>query len=250
MSAAVRALLWKELRQLPRKRGALISATIFPLFFLFLLPLGQGFGMGAVSPSSFAQIEGMPPLPGLAALAADPRLLYREFTLPFFVAIGGLVVPAITATYSLISERERRSLELLMALPVSLSQILWAKLIAVLVLASATTLPFFFLQQGIAVAHDLLTPTRVLVLLVVLLAAQAYSTASALVVSLLARDYRTANNINGALLGPLIVVILALLSLTPPGEARLLLLSLGLGVLAAGCLFLGIRVISLERFLR
>ena len=254
MSQIIRALVWKELRQLPRKRGALLTATIFPFFFLFLLPLGQGFGLRTSNPTAqniaTMVAESLPPFPSLVTVTSTPTVLYREFTLPLFVSFGGLIVPGVTATYSLISERERRSLELLVALPVSLTQILWAKLIAVLVLAFMTSLPFFLVQHGIAVGRDLLTPGRVVMLLFVLLAAQTYSAASALVVSLLSRDYRTANNINGALLGPFIVAIPTFLLLAPPGEERLLVLGLGLLVLAAGSLFLAMRVISLERFLR
>jgi predicted permease len=168
--------------------------------------------------------------------------------MPLFVALGGLVVPPYCTTLSSVSGSA--GIELLVALPVSLRQILWSKLLAVLALTSATTIPFFVLQQSIALSRGWLTFSYVAALFVLLLAAEAYSASSALVVALMARDYRTANNISGALLGPLIVLILTFLSLTQPGEERLFVLSFGLIVLAAASLFLAVRVISLERFLR
>ena len=38
MSSEVTTLLWKELRQIPRKRSALLSAVLFPLLFFLVLP--------------------------------------------------------------------------------------------------------------------------------------------------------------------------------------------------------------------
>ena len=40
------------------------------------------------------------------------------------VAIGGLIVPSVAASYTVIAERERRTIELLVALPVSVGDIL------------------------------------------------------------------------------------------------------------------------------
>ena len=142
----LRVLMRKEWRQILRSRGALLSALLFPLFFLLLLPVGQM--LAATLPATAGSFKsdlpaGVPLPPGLAAIGEDPKALIRGLILPLFITIGGLIVPSMTATYTLIGERENRTLDLLVALPVSIGQILLAKLLVIVGLAGAVTLTIF-----------------------------------------------------------------------------------------------------------
>src|SRR5260221_10118977 len=119
--------------------------------------------------------------------------------LPTFVALAGIMVPSVAAVHTIVVERERRSVELLIALPVRVRDILLAKLAATLALCAAILIPLFVLDAAGLLLMDLLGAADVLLMLLVLLAALCCSISMALLVALLARDFRTANNLNGVI---------------------------------------------------
>ena len=246
----VRILFRKELRQLLRSRGAMVTALLLPVLLLVVIPGLQMLGMkagGARPPLNLPPGVELPP--GMRELFQDPQAMMRAMLVPF-IALGGLIVPSVTASYSLITERESRTLELLVALPVRVGQILLAKLLALLTLAAVVTLALFSLDAGLILALEVGSVGFVLGLLAVLLSALAFSTTTALLVSLLARDFRTSNNINGLLLGPIILLcFLVTLAVPDPRVSSLLLAALfivGSGVAT----FVALRVITFERLLR
>jgi ABC-2 type transport system permease protein len=242
----VRILLGKELRQVCRSRGALLSATLLPLFLMTGLPMVQLFAArAATSAGQPAVSSGFIP-PGIAEVANDPTRV--AVMLPMFITLGGLVVPSVSATYTVVAEREKRSLDLLMALPVTVGDILWAKVLAMLVLAGLVVLPLFTIDMAVLAPLGLITPLEVVLLFALLISALACSVGLALLLALLARDFRTANNLNGALLGPLIIGMLAVLFLVS-GPLRYLLLAvvlLGVGALAV---LVALRWLTFERYL-
>jgi ABC-2 type transport system permease protein len=206
----VRILLGKEVRQVLRSRGALALATLLPLFLMTVMPLAQlVFARSAAAPPQAQASGGFAP-PGMADVANDPTQLLVSVMLPMYIVLGGLIVPTISATYTVVAEREKRTLDLLMALPVSVTEILVAKLLAMLVLAGVVVLPLFCIDMAVLVAMGVIGAVNILLLLVMLLAAMGCSVCVALLLALLARDFRTANNLNGAFLGPLIVVMVAI----------------------------------------
>lgn len=243
--SALRALLGKELRELRRSKGALLSATLFPLFLMTGLPLFQLIAMRG-APASTSVPTGLPA--GMAVAAADPVQLLVRVMLPMFLVLGGLVVPSISATYTVVAEREKRSIELLMALPVRVRDVLLAKLLAVLALAAIVVLPLFAVDMAVLIALRLIAMAQVALLLLLLLAALACSVAVALLLALLARDFRTANNLNGALLGPLILVTIAALFLLP-SPLSYVVLGTVLLALAAAAVLVGVRWLTFERYL-
>ena len=94
------------------------------------------------------------------------------------------------------------------------------------------------------------SPGFVLALLAVLLTSLTFSTTTALLVSLLARDFRTANNINGLLIGPTILVcFIAMLAVPGPVLTSLLLAAL-FTVGSVVATFVAMKVITFERLLR
>lgn len=243
----VRALLGKELRQLRRSKGALLSATVLPFLVLVLIPLGQVFGVrGAAAGPRLPLGSALPP--GLAGLIQDPAQLIVQVMLPLYITIGGLIVPSVSATHTVITEREKRSLELLMALPVSLQDILLAKLLGTLVLALVVVVPLFVVDAVVLLAVGAVSPGYLALLFIVLLAALACSIGVALLLALLARDFRTANHLNGALIGPLILLALAIL-FGVPGLQRLVVLVAVLLAAGAGAFLVGARWLTFERYL-
>lgn len=246
----VRILLRKEWRQLLRSRSAMGTALLLPFLMLVVVP---GIQMVGVSAHGVGPHVNLPPdeaLPAsLRTLIQDPMAMMRTLLVPF-VALGGLIVPAVTASYILITERESRTLELLVAMPVRVGQILLAKLLALLVLATLVTVAFFCVDVVLILELEIGSPGFVLALLAVLLAALAFSTTSALLVSLLARDFRTANNINGLFLGPSIGASFSIVVAVPGTLFAALTLAALFALGSAVSVFVALKVITFERLLR
>lgn len=249
LAREVRILFGKEWRQLLRSRGAMVTALLLPLLLLVIIPGLQLLGLSAGPTPNLNLPPGVPLPRGLRALAADPQAMMRAMLVPF-IALGGLIVPSVTASYILISERESRTLELLVALPVRVGQILLAKLLALLALASLVTVVLFSLDAVLILALRVGSPGYVLGLLAVLLTSLTFSTTTALLVSLLARDYRTANNLNGLLIGPTILLCFFVMLAVPGPLATSLLLAALFTVGSAVATFVALKVITFERLLR
>ena len=246
MSDNLWALLWKEFRQLPRKRGAMLSATLFPLIFLVIVPLINMLALRDASGANAPVGVNLPP--GVGAMSRDPRAMLSGFLLPFMVMTSGLMLPSLLATYTIIAERERRTLELLVALPVSVKDIILAKLTAVLAVGLSVCLPLLVMDSAAMIAFGFGDVGDALLLLWLLLAALAYSTASALLIGLLAKDFRTANNITGALVGPLILVAMGIMMYLPAVVAPLLRGAL-LWLAAVAAAVASLRYFTFERLL-
>lgn len=241
-------LVRKELLQVRRNRGALLSATLLPLMLMVLVPLSQLFSMRLAGGSTRPLLpEGIVMPAGLLELA-EPQQLFTRILLPMFVTMSGLVVPSIAASYTVVAERERRTLDLLMALPVRVHDIVLAKLVATMVMAGVVVLPLFMLDAAVVLSMGVAGPGYVVQLLVLLLCALACSAGLALLLALLARDFRTANNINGALSGPLVVLTGLTLFLLPGGISQLVLAALLL-LVGGTALAVGLRWLTFERYL-
>lgn len=246
MWARIGPLLRKELRQVRRSRGVLFSTTLLPLLLLVVLPALQLYSVeSAVTEQTFRTVSRNG---GGFEVLYDHKLLVVRFLFPLFLMLGGMLVPSVATTYTIVGERERRSLELLIALPLRVTDILIAKLLAILLLTGAVVLPMFALDAAALAWLHYVGPVDVLELLAVLLAAVAYAVGEALLLALLARDLRTAQNLNGALLVPITALGGALLVLMPPASSLLTasaLLLAGTGV----CVWIAMKWLSFERYL-
>jgi ABC-type transport system involved in multi-copper enzyme maturation permease subunit len=242
-ASAIRALLWKELRQVGRNRTALLTATFLPFIILFVAPIQILLQIRLVG------ARGLPtsvPLPGFDA--SDPMQFLLGVVYPLLFVIGGLLLPSLTTSYAIVAERERRSLELLVSLPVSVSEILAAKLLMVLVVTALVGLPYLAVVFALLLTLGVASWSTIPALLAPFVAAVICSTAMSLLLTLLARDFRSANNLNGALFVPVIFVSVATLILVG-GGARTYVLSLILLVVAAITLVIAKRWVTFERYL-
>jgi ABC-2 type transport system permease protein len=247
-SPQLRILMAKELRQVRRSKGALASATILPLLLMTIMPLLQLITLRDPAVSATLRQSSASVPPPMAQFGNDPAQFFVHVMLPMLLILGGLIVPSVSATHTIVAEREKRSLELLMALPARVSDILVAKLLAMLVLAVAVVLPLFTLDMLVLLGLGLVAAVDVVILLALLLAALAYSVAVALLLALLARDFRTANNLNGAFLVPVILAVVGLLFGLPTPLSYVLLGALLLAA-AAAAVQVGLRWLTFERYL-
>lgn len=243
----VRVLLMKELRQFLRSRTAVLTGLMLPALIMVVAPLVQ---LGAATTSTTAGRGpggGVAAIPGLAGITQlSDVFLYVTF--PLFFVLGGLMTPSLAATHTVISERERRSIELLVALPVSVRDILTAKTAANLLVASVTLLPLFVVD---AVAVLLLTkagPLYVAAALLLVLCSLTASIGISLLLALVARDFRTANNLNGFFVVPTMLMTGACVTLVP-GLWRFVVLSLLMLALGGLAYLIATRWLTFERYL-
>jgi ABC-2 type transport system permease protein len=242
---AIRALLWKETRQLGRNRTALLTAAFLPAVILFLAPIQILLQLKLVGGArGLDQVNGLPGFSGLA----QPTDLLLQFIYPLLFVIGGMLLPTLTTTYAIVAERERRSLELLISLPVSVNEILGAKLLSVLLVTALVGLPYVAIIITLLIVLGVADAGIIPVLLAPFLAAVICSTAASLLLTLLARDFRSANNLNGVLLVPVVVVTAITLS-AAGGPGRTYVLSAVLLLLAALALVAALRWVTFERYL-
>lgn len=245
MSREFRVLFGKEWKQAVRNRGAVVTATVFPLLFLLVVPGIQAFmAAKGIATSNIPTGTFLPP--GLAN--ASPKTMFVQFTFPLFVVIGSLVVPSVAASYTVVSEREKRTVDLLLALPVSLGQIVAAKIGAIAALALAITLPLLLIDFVTLTVLGLATPLLLIGYLFELITTLFFSVASATAVALLARDFRTSNNLNGAFMGPMILITMLFYVLLPWGLYRLLLHGSVMALAGGAILWVALKKVSLERY--
>lgn len=241
---AIHALLWKETRQLGRNRTALLTAAFLPAVVLFLAPIQILLQVTLVGARGFDQVNGLPGFSGVT----QPTDLLIQFVYPLLFVIGGLLLPTLTTTYAIVAERERRSLELLISLPVSVNEILAAKLLSVLLVTALVGLPYIAIVLSLLIVLGVADLGIIPVLVAPFLAAVVCSTSASLLLTLLARDFRSANNLSGVLFVPVIIVTAITLSAVG-GPARTYVLSAVLLVLAGITLVAALRWVTFERYL-
>ena len=242
---AIRALLWKETRQLGRNRTALLTATFLPAVILFIAPIQILVQVRLVGGAR--GLDQMTGLPGFSGVT-QPTDLLLQFVYPLLFVIGGLLLPTLTTTYAIVAERERRSLELLVSLPVSVNEILGAKLLSVLLVTALVGLPYIAIVLSLLIVLGVADLGIIPVLVAPFLAAVVCSTSASLLLTLLARDFRSANNLSGLLFVPVLIVTAITLSAVG-GPARTYVLSAVLLGLAGIALVAALRWVTFERYL-
>jgi ABC-type Na+ efflux pump permease subunit len=245
-ASRVSLLFWKEVRQLTRNTGAMLTSLFMPAILVVLAPVlailasrTQGYRSFQVPPLTHR-------LPGFAEIqsAQDFFLLVM---MPMLFVVASLLAPMLAAVYTLIAEREGRTLELLLALPVLVGDILTAKLIAIVATAFATMLPMFLVDAVVIVA---LTPAQapyVLAALFLVASTLVAAASGSLLLALLARDLRTATTIGATLASPPLFLT-ALCIVFIPGVARFVVLGFLMLALGFGAVYSGVRWLTSERY--
>jgi ABC-2 type transport system permease protein len=240
-------LFRKEWRQLTSSMATLAPAALMPALMLGVIPQI----MMRIPPPDPAKVQASRQLHFgvFGDVGSDPTRVALNF-MPLLVAMAGLLAPTVMASYLLITERERRTLELLVALPVRIEQVIQAKLLAVLSVTSAFTVPLLVLDLVMLRVRVGAPMGEIAALPVLLVTVVAYSTALSLLLGVLSPDFRTANNLGGALILPSMLLTLAVGFLVPGSLLRALALSalylLGAALLARAAM----RTATFERLLR
>ena len=244
LTPAVKVLFGKELRQLLRNRQALTTSALLPFILQVFVPGVQLAAFTqAAKRSAPISASVVPGLNGETTLT-----VYALFLVPLFVCLSATIAPGVTAVVAIVNEREGRTMELLVALPVRVTEIVTSKLAATVVATGVVTVPLALLDGivGMVVGHQ--PPVYVLLVLLVLIGGMCCSVGTAAGISMLARDYRTAQQLNGLIVLPVGVLASTVLTLVP-GVWRLLVLAVLLVAFGAILAWVVARRFSFERYL-
>lgn len=187
-------------------------------------------------------------LPGFLSNFADYQKLFRDVMFPFFLLLAASMVPMTFAMQTVLLERERRTLELLTALPIRVEDILAAKVVTTLLVACAVMLPLFCIDLVVIGFDGLGGVGQVGLDLLVLLTGLAASAGTTLLLALVIKEMRTTGQLAGFLSLPAIIFFAAIIFLVP-APWNLLLASLLLLASAALSIFAAQRWITVERYL-
>ncbi len=245
----IRLLMKKEWRQLRANRVALGTSLIPPTLFLVLLPSFLISATAAAGPGTGGR-RGPPIDLGLIGdLGRDPGRV-PIYLLPFFAGMAGTILPVMLAVHAVITERETRTFELLVALPVRLFDVLAAKMLTVMLFSSVvagTALAVPLLQLAFRGSISL---PEVLALYFELFCAMAAGTTSALMVAFHARDFRTAQNVTGIYVVPFVMITVVVALVVGGSVSRPLVLGAVYALLSAVLLAHAARQSAYEKLLR
>ena len=252
-----RTLVAKEWLDLRRNRGALVPVAIITVLAL-LLAFAITVGIPVITGTPLSDDPGLERISAAAdpggALAGDARIqlfLFQQFLLLFLLTpITGAMA---LAAHAIIGEKQARTLEPLLATPLTTRELLVAKVIGALVPALAISLAglvLYFAGIAILAAPGVLPAmaTARTALLVVLVgpAAALVALQIALLISSRVNDPRTAQQFGVLLIVPLAAVIVVQFS----GSVWLstqMLAAIGLGLLGLWLLLTLVSVALFER---
>jgi ABC-type Na+ efflux pump permease subunit len=230
----IAALLSKELADLRRHPGifvpALLTAAIsiaLPFFVAVIVPAMTGERLSDSSDLeiALAMFRDEPAAVGMSAEAAIQAWLFQQF-LPLLV-LAPVAASMSVAAYTVIGEKQARSLEPLLATPITTPEFLSAKVLGALMPSLALTVASYVIYAaGIVVFAEprvvriLLTPRSLALVFVLGPLAALAALQLAVCVSSRVNDARSAQQIGALIIVPLAGLLVAQLTgavvLTPP----------------------------------
>ena len=253
----IRALLAKEFLDLARNRAALAPVALvtlvslaIPFTAILIVPAltGQPLGEDAALARLGAAIA---PKADIPADIAVETFLFQQFLLLFLLT--PITAAMSLAAHAIVGEKQARTLEPLLATPLTTVELLVAKVLGALVptlAISAAGLALYFV--GIALfAHAgvfaAMATARTLLLIVFVAPATALaSLQAAIVISSRVNDARTAQQFGVLIIFPLTAIFIAQFSGTVLVTAPMLLL-VGVGLLVVWALLVGVSVVLFDR---
>ena len=265
MSAArVLALLGKELLDLRGRPGIFVPglltgaiAIFLPVFLAVILPAATGERLSDSADIEIAlqAYRDQPWTRALDAEAAIQSMLFQQFLM--LLVLSTVAAAMSMAAYSVIGEKQARSLEPLLATPITTFELLAAKVLGAFLPALALSLACFAVDVAVAalfarpgVFMALLTPRALGVLFLMGPMASLTALTLAVCVSSRVNDPRSAQQLAVLVVLPLTALLIAELTagfvVTVP---IILLISGGLALINAGLFRLGVSLFDRETIL-
>ncbi|HEX4867186.1 MAG TPA: ABC transporter permease subunit [Acidimicrobiales bacterium] len=234
--AVMRAIIVKDLLAVRRAKAVIIPMLAVPTLLMVLLPLGVGLAARAQESADVSRL--LDSMPGdlaapILALPAHEQLivLVNGYLLAPLFLIVPLMVSAVLAADAFAGEKERKTLESLLHLPIPEKDLFLAKLMAAFIPALAVSwigfLCFCLVANGVAwpVMHRIFVPTQLWLVMIFWVGPAVATLGLAVMVRVSARTKTSqeANQLGGA-------VILPLIFLSVGQSSGLLLVSLPLAL--------------------
>ncbi len=219
-SSKILALVEKEVADARKNKMIVISMALLPIF-LVALTLGTAYFMLNVEGTLDEEDMSIIPLELIAA-GVDPVhalvIIFNDQYLFYFLLIP-MMMPVYIAAYSIVGEKETKSLEPLLATPVSVRELLLAKSLAAVVPSVALTwLSFGILVLGgylllpDLVFDALVRPVWLVGMLLFSPLLALLSVFSGIIISSRVNDPRAAQQITGVFVVPIIGLSLVVLA--------------------------------------
>ena len=264
MTDRVRALLAKEFADLRRNPGVFIPAVLtslmslmLPFFVAVVVPAVTGERLSDSGDIQLAteMFRSLPWTRTLDPEAAVQAFIFQQFLV--MLVVGPVAASMSTAAYSVIGEKQARTLEPLLATPLATAELLAAKVLGSFLPALVLTLAIFvllltgaamFAQPGVHLA--LLTPQSLLVVFVAGPLASLAALQMAVCVSSRANDARGAQQIGVIIILPIAGLLVAQVIGNVILTVRVTMaISAGLVILNAGLLWLAVVLFDRESVL-
>jgi ABC-2 type transport system permease protein len=258
MITRIRTMIDKEWAEVFKNRLVLFTVIFLPLL-MTLLPLGILYGMHASGAAGSA--TDIPPQFFQVCGSASPEdcaqiFIVNEFMILFMIM--PLAIPVAIAAYSVVGEKTTRSLEPLLATPITTSELLAGKSLAAVIPGILATWVCFFIfvlatpLVGVSssVQAYMLTGTWLLAVLLVGPLAAVMAANFALIVSSRVNDPRAAEQISMVIILPLLLVLFSQIAgVLILNRSLMLLVALGVLILDVALINLGARLFQRETIL-
>lgn len=136
----IATLLYKEWLEFKQQRMLILGIVALPLL-LTLMPIGVTLATGQAPPKNsgdlVAAAQANPALAGLGAIELGQAFVGQTFSSIFLLL--PLLLPSIIAAYSIVGEKTNRTLEPLLATPITTWELLTGKILAALIPTVAIT---------------------------------------------------------------------------------------------------------------
>jgi ABC-2 type transport system permease protein len=252
----IKTIIGKEWAEVFKNKLVLFTVAFLPLILvampLIMLPIMSG------------DAEGMDEMPtelvgamcvGLNEIECVQLYMMSLFVLMFMIL--PVMVPVSIAAYSIVGEKTTRSLEPLLATPITTLELLTGKMLAAIIPAVIVTwMSYALFMAGVwflastAVFQGLLAPMWLLAILVVGPLLALFSVSVAIMVSSRVNDPRVAEQLSGAVIVPIILLLVGqsvgfiLLS-----QTLVVVAAVVVGVLDIGLVYLAIQTFERENIL-
>jgi ABC-2 type transport system permease protein len=257
----VALILYKEWLEMKQQR-ALMLGLLLPAFIFTTLPLFVMFVAGGATSSQISKgMEDIPKeviainplLQGLSVPELAQAVVGLQFSILYL--LSPVIIPSVIASYSIVGEKSSRTLEPVLATPVTTWELLLAKNLAAVLPAVLITwvgalifaIGLRFLVLSDAVYNAIVTPAWIIILLLCTPLLALITTAATVAISSRANDPRTAQQVSVFVVIPIIMVFLGQISgflvIDPIFAVGL---SVVLGLIALGVVQLSVRLFRRE----
>ena len=256
----IKAIIVKEWREVFKNKFVIFTVSFLPLM-ITAIPLVMLYFTGRSEDFSALSMADLPPqfLPFCGELSSGDCMLYYLITqfIMLFMMVP-MIVPMTISSYSIVGEKTTRTLEPLLATPVSTLEILVGKGLAAVIPAVGATWGGYLIYAGAAylmvsnpvVASKLFDPLWILAIFLVGPLLSLLGVSISVMISSRVNDPRVAEQISGVFVLPVVGLFVGQMSgLILINERFILWLAVGLAVFDSVLFFFAVQIFQRETIL-